>query len=364
MNKASQNQPSESGLFNFNKLKPIKRIGNKCIFNEKCKKYVTKHLFSFFYIHELSQICSTNIFFYNCFRDLEMPYWKYEMLNIIDLFNLDIKNEKEEIDESFKQCIEKHLLYSMKDHPGNYVRIGKEGFNIISQVYYDPDMQNQLDKLKDGNKYNSLEEFDCDNLDTLEFEEEINEINTMRLRTPWEVVYCHKAYKPGNIIFLPEKSTLKFGFSFNHVIKGNYKLYLNQSIINMKNAKLHLSIIINDEQVFEINDFPSKKILNQFNDDNIMDIEEDDNDDGINLKETYICDIYEYMFNSGKKKSNEIELKNSLTSESSTESNSSYSNYNPNKKDYTVRIEFKNNHLFWKGAWYLDGGRLVRSFVE
>ena len=363
MNKASKIQQSESGLFNHNKLNPIKRKGNKCVFSEKCKKYVTKHLFDFLYLHELSEICSANIFLYNCYQDFEIPNWKYEMLNIIDFFHLEINNKQEEIDDSFKKCIEKHILYSMEDHPGNYIRIDKEGFNIISQVYYDADMQKQLDKLKDGKKYNSLEEFNYDSLNMLEFEEEINEINTLILKTPWQVVYCHKAYKPGNIIFLQEKSTLKFGFSFNHVIKGNYKLYLHQSILNMKNAKLHIQIIINEKIVLEINNFPSKKILELFNEEDIMDIE-DDKEEDINLKETYICDINEYMFDSAKKNLNDMKLKNSLDSEASTESNSSNNSYYQNKKDYTVRIEFKNTHLFWKGGWYLDGGRLVRSFVE
>ena len=55
MNKVSQNQPSESGLFNYYKLKAIKRIGSKCIFNEKYKKYVTKHSFSFFYNNNNNQ---------------------------------------------------------------------------------------------------------------------------------------------------------------------------------------------------------------------------------------------------------------------------------------------------------------------
>ena len=32
------------------------------------------------------------------------------------------------------------------------------------------------------------------------------------------------------------------------------------------------------------------------------------------------------------------------------------------RKGYTVKIQFYNNHLFWKAGWYLDGGRLVRTF--
>ena len=35
-----------------------------------------------------------------------------------------------------------------------------------------------------------------------------------------------------------------------------------------------------------------------------------------------------------------------------------------NNKDYTVRIRFTNQHLFWKAGWYLDGGRLVRTIYK
>ena len=379
MNKVTQIQPSESGLFNQNKLIPIKREGKKNIFSERLKKNLTKYLYDFFYIRELSEIGSTNIFLYNCFQEYELPNWKNEMLNIIDFFNLDIKNTKEEIDDSLKACIEKHRLYPMKDYPGNYIRIDKEGFNIISLVYYDPDMQNQLKKAKDRQNKSTYIEFNFEALDSLEFEEEINQINTVTLKTPWETVYNNNSYNPGNIIHLKEKSTLQFSFSFNHVIKGNYKLYLHQYIINMRNARLIIQIIINNEKVFEINNFPSKKMLDQFSDDyidmdmnnnyinlegdNIMDNKENKNTiNNIKLKETYICDINESMFDSVKKNYNKKIMKDSFNSDGSTESNSSNNSYNSNSNDYTVRIQFKNSHLFWKGEWYLDGGRLVRSF--
>ena len=63
----------------------------------------------------------------------------------------------------------------------------------------------------------------------------------------------------------------------------------------MRNAKLHIQILINDEIIFEINNFPSKKHLEQFRGG-----DEFANGD-INLKETYICYINEYMFDSVKK---------------------------------------------------------------
>lgn len=292
------------------------------------------------------------------------------MLNIINIFQLDIKNMKEEVGESLKECIQKHRLYAMKDFPGNFIRIDNEGFNYISLAYFDPNMQFHLDKSKNLNDSNSINNFNFDSLDMIELDDEIEEINPITLKTPWKIVHCNNSYKPGNIIFLEEKSSLNFGFSFNHVLRGNYKLYLHQSILNMKNANLNLKIIINDQNVFEINNFPSKKILEQFNDGQNMDIDTD-SDTEINLKETYICDINDYMFDSIKndlKKSIDLENKNSfnsmesLKSLSTTQSLNSIKSYDNNKKDYTVRIQFNNNHLFWKAGWYLDGGRLVRSF--
>ena len=361
---------SETGLFNHNKLKPIKRNGIPCVFRKNLSKNVMKHMYNFLNIRELSEIGSVNIFLYNCFKEYEIPNWKSEMSNIIQIFNLDIKNEKEEIDKSLIDCINKHRLYPMKDYLGNFLKIDNTGVNFISLVYYDPNMQLQLDKLKNNinENENDKNRFNFEALKLMEIDDGIEEINHLTLKTPWKVIYSNNSYSPGKIIFLEEKSTLDFGFSFNHVIRGNYKFYLHQSIIDMRNAKLHIQILINDEKVFEINDFPSKKILAQFKNDNLY-INND-----INLKETYICDINEYMFDSVKKNNlkksmvKDIEIKTSINSvgstgsASTTQSLNGYNNINYERKDYTVRIQFYNTHLFWKAGWYIDGGRLVRSF--
>ena len=368
-NKSGQTNISKSGIFNLNNLNLIKRKGKPNIFSERLKGNLTKYLFDFFYYRELSDICSANIFLYNCFREYEMSTWQIEMRNIIDIFHLDIKNMKEEVDESLLACIQKHRLYPMKDHKENFVKIDKEGINILSLVYYDPDMQTQLNKLTNNNQ-NIINHFNLEALEMVEMDEDINEINPLTLKTPWKVVYSNNSYNPGNIIFLEEKSPLDFGFSFNHVIKGNYKFYLHQSITNMKNAKLHLRISINDQVVFELNNFPSKKILEQFNNNEI-------NDEN-NLIDTYICDINEYMFESVKNSLKnsvgmELETKKSFQSEGSTESNTSTKSINnlnnikncdSNIKEYTIRIRFTNQHLFWRAGWYLDGGRLVRSVYK
>ena len=126
---------------------------------------------------------------------------------------------------------------------------------------------------------------------------------------------------------------------------------------------LNLKIFINNIVVFELNNFPSKAILGQFNEDNniIIDSDDENDDNDIKLKDTYICDINSYMFDSIKDN-----LKNSVDSDISnisTESNNSTKNSNI-IKDYTIRIRFTNQHLFWRAGWYLDGGRLVRSIYK
>ena len=206
----------------------------------------------------------------------------------------------------------------------------------------------------------------------------MDKINPYTLKTPWKVVPCINSYNKGNIIFLEEKSPLDFGFSFNNVIKGNYKLYLHQYITNMKNAKLIMKITINNIVVYETKDFPDSKILEQFNDNvitnnNIYDLmndEEEENNNNINLKETYICDITEEMFDKIKNnfKNKIIESKNTLDSIGSTESNTSKHSSKKNDRcsdnkmqKYEIRVSFTNQHLFWKAGWYLDGGKLVKD---
>lgn len=356
----SNSKNSTSGIFNLKKLKIIQREGKPNVFANGIKKNLTKYLFDFFYYRELSEIGSVNIFLHNCFIEYEISTWPIEMRNLIDIFHLDTKNLKEEVDESLLESIKKQRLYPMKDFKENYVKIDKEGINLISLVYYDPNMKEQLNKL--NNNIQIKKPFNFEALEMMELDDDIDGIIPSILKTPWKVVHTKYSYIPGNIIFLEEKSPLDFGFSFHHVIKGNYKFYLHQHITNMKNAKLKLQIYINNIVVFEKNDFPSKAILEKFNEDNnIMLDSDDENDkdnDDIKLKDTYICDINSYMFDSVNDN-----LKNSTDSDISTESNNSIKNCNI-IKDYTVRIRFTNQHLFWRAGWYLDGGRLARTIYK
>ena len=147
----------DKGILNLQKIKSIKRDGKSNIFSNKLKKNVTKYLYDFLYYKELLTICPTNVFLHNCLSDYEMSSWDVEVRNIIDIFNLDIKNVKEEMGESMESCIKKNVLFKMKNCEGNYVKINHEGINIISSVYEDSDMQYQINKLKNNIINNSLD---------------------------------------------------------------------------------------------------------------------------------------------------------------------------------------------------------------
>ena len=136
-----ENLTSESGIFDSRIMHKIDRPCKPCIFYKRLKRNLTKYLFDFFYYRELYQICSANLFLYQCFTEYQLMTWKLEMNNIINIFHLDIKNYDEEVDDTLTKCIKNKRTYSMKDHPGCFVRINKEGINIISLAYYDPILQ-------------------------------------------------------------------------------------------------------------------------------------------------------------------------------------------------------------------------------
>lgn len=375
------NDLKKSGIFNSDKLKIINREGKPSIFEVRVKKNVTKHLFDFLYYRELSEVGSTNIFLYNCFVEYEMSSWKIEMRNIIKIFDLDIKNEEEEIDETLTVCVKKNRIYPVKNIEGNYLRFDKEGLNLISLVYFDSDIQAQLDKNNTMNK--NLDDISFENIDEMDLENNLLDLNQTDIKITWKTIYCPNSYIPGNILYLNDKSSLDFGFSFHHVIKDNYKFYLHHAMTDMRNAKLKLQITINNQIVFEMDNFPSKKIL----DESHVNIFNDE------LKDVFICDINKHMFDGVRNDLRnsldfKFDLKSSFSSEKSTESNTNSfksnksinslqssiisvnsskgneNNNNINTKDYTVRIRFFNTQLFYKPGWYLDGGRLVRSVYK
>ena len=142
--------PTGSGIFNSKKMQKIKRQGKPCIFRNKLSKNVMKYLFDFFYYRELYNLGSVNLYFYQCFTDYQLLTWKIEMNNIIDIFHLEIKN-KEEVDDTLTKCISNKRTYNMKDHPGCFVRINKDGINIISSAYYDNTIKKEINLLNKNN---------------------------------------------------------------------------------------------------------------------------------------------------------------------------------------------------------------------
>ena len=377
----------KKGILNLTKITSIKREGKSSIFSRKMKKNLTSYLYDFLYYKELLNISHTNIFLHNCLSDYEMHSWAVEIRNIIDIFNLDVKNIKEEVGNSLLACIKKNRFYKMLNCQGNYVHINQEGINIISLVYDDEDMKSQLNKLnnKINNGVNIIFNNSLHSFDSFELIKDggMNEMYHRDWNTPWKTIQSNNSYNKNNIIFLEDKSPLDFGFSFNNVIKGNYKFYLHHYIINMKNAKLIMNITINNVLVYTIENFPNSKILEQFDNNNNLfsndfnEIMSEFNDEDficnekkdIDLKETFICNITEEMFEKALNNSKKVfEAKTTFESQGSTESSTSKSsdkNYDLNIdrriKKYTIRVRFMNQHLFWKAGWYLDGGKLVKG---
>lgn len=377
--KSLGNVPIKKGIFDSKSLKMIERAGKPCVFRDVLKQNITLYLFDFLKFNELSNFCCANVFLHNCF----IEYEKSTLRNIIDTFHLDIKNQEIDIDETLSTCMKKNHIYPIENIKENYLRINKEGIHLISLVYYDPDMQEQLEKSKTLNKESKTIEFDFEAQQQMDLEDDFDTNNHHNMKTPWISFYSKHSYIPGNIIYLEEKSTLDFSFSFHHVIKDDYKLYLHQSMTDMRNAKLRLQIIINDELIIETPKFPSKKVLEQ----SYL-----KRTDDIKLYDVYICDINKYMFESVEndlKKSIESnnDLKTSVQSDKSTESNTfksansnksissiislqSQNNVNDFEKnkskdnEFTVKIRFINTHLLWKAGWYLDGGKLVKSIYK
>jgi hypothetical protein len=377
-----ENITSESGIFNSSLMQKINRKCKPCIFSEKLKRNLTKYLFDFFYYRELHQICSANLFFYQCFTEYQLMTWKIEMNNIIDIFHLDINNYDEEVDETLTKCIQKKRIYSMKDHPGCYIRINKEGLNIISLVYYDSSIpkecscnsndispikkiifkENSIDSnsnynittfaFNDNNglgsmiKQNTIESISEGQSNLGSMESITNNIKNDDIEN-WKIKNLDDSYNNNQCIILNKTSPLNFGFSFYHVIKGDYQLYLHHSLINMKNARLILQVSINGNIVYTLSNFPSNELVSQ----DIRD--EKEKEKNIKLKEYLICSITKKMFEESNYTLNGNEIEDNNDDDEKNKF-----------RDYEVRVTFKNQDLFWKAGWCIDGGRLLRKVYE
>jgi len=366
---------SESGIFNTNKMQKIKRQGKPCIFSEKLKPTMMKYLFDFFYYRELYDLGTINLYFYQCFTEYQLLTWNIEMNNIIDIFHLDIKNYEEEVDDTLTKCISKKRTYNMKDHPGCYIRINKDGINIISSAFYDISVKKDMNYLnKNNTTINKNNNLNLDLINDKLSNININKINNdeyesqnkyvynqenFNLSEPpsnlgsadsitalkitdsylWNTKYLENSYiKNSPCINLIKTAPLNFGFSFYHVIKGDYQLYLNHCLINMKNAKLLLQVFINQHNIYTLKNFPSNELIEQY------ESFQTENNENIKLREYLICSITKKMFDDANK------------NEKSDENNKI--------KDYEVRVVFKNTNLFWKSGWCIDGGRLLRKVYE
>lgn len=265
-------------------MNQIKRKNIPCIFSNKLKQNLTLYLFDFLTYYDLSKICSANIYLCNCFN-LYQSSWKNELKKIQQIFNLDVPVEN--IDENLTSCIQKERVYRMKDYKGNFLKFKKEGLNIFSLIYYE-------NWVKTKNEH-------------------------------WFIKIAQNTYFNGKCLFLESPCEIEIYFTFNHILKGNYKLFIHHSFINMKNAQLKCNIFIDNNIIKTINNFPSEEMLERGT---------NGDDNSSTLIEEFLCEIKENMFDINK------------------------------KKDYCIKITFQNKDLFWKAGWFIDGGKLVSDLYQ
>ena len=366
-----ENSTSEIGIFNSYLMHKINRKCKPCVFSQRLKRNLTKYLFDFFYYRELHTICSANLFLYQCFTEYQLMTWKLEMNNIINIFHLDIKNYEEEVDDTLTKCIQKKRTYAMKDHPGCFVRINKEGLNIISIAYYDASIQKYFNKNDSPIKKTFGNEDINNNLFEKNFErnerrkntieslseppsnlgsmDSITAININNDFNPWVKRILEDSYTFNECILINTTSPINFGFSFYHVVKGDYQLYLHHSLINMKNARLILQVSINGNVIYNFSNFPYNNLIEQDN------REEKKKEKNIKLNEYLICSITKKMFEQA-----DLNRKNSEENEENLKIDEEINKC----KDYEIRVTFKNQDLFWKAGWCVDGGRLLRKRYE
>ena len=355
-------------------MQKINRKGKPCIFSQKLNKNITKYLFDFFYYRELYNLGSVNLYFYQCFTEYQLLTWKVEMNNIIDIFHLEINNYEDEVDDTLTKCISKKRTYNIIDHPGCFVRINKEGINVISLAYFDNSVKKNMNPLFNsvgpGERNNNLDlniindklnNLNINKINEPEFSNKNNNIetNSFTISEPpsnygsadsittlkvseghfWNTKYIEGSYiQSYPCINLTKTAPLNFGFSFYHIIKGDYQLYLNHSLINMKNANLILQVFINDYNIYTQKNFPSNELIERYEG------EQNEIVTKIKLKEYLICGITKKMFDDANK--NGINDEQNLI------------------KDYEIRVVFSNQDLFWKAGWCIDGGRLLRKVYE
>ena len=272
-------------------MKKIKREPNVKTFNNKISPNITKYLFDYFSYKELYEMGKINLYFMNNIIDFikETEPWPEKIRKFKSKYNLKIY--KDEVDLTLKEAKINKRRYKFPSDNGNEIN------------YYQFDM--------DGNKYISIAR-------SFNWAHKNN-------NSYWREIKIKGSYEPKqNVPYLITVCWVDTNFSFFHVKKNNYKLYMNETFITSKKfvERIVLKVIIDENIIIYEKKFPNQKIFDNNNNE----------EEKSKLNEDFICYIKKEDFDKGKK---------------------------DEKGDYIVKIEFSHgNDSHWKGGWIIDGGCL------
>ena len=272
-------------------MKKIKREPNVKTFNNKISLNLTKYLFDYFSYKELYEMGKINLYFMNNIIDYikETEPWPQKIRKFKSKYNLKIY--KDEVDLTLKEAKINKRRYKFPSENGNEIN------------YYQFDM--------DGDKYISIAR-------SFNWAHKNN-------NSYWREIKIKGSYEPKqNVPYLITVCWLDTNFSFFHVKKNNYKLYMNETFITSKKfvERIVLKVIIDENIIIYEKKFPNQKIFDNNNNE----------EEKSKLNEDFICYIKKEDFDKAKK---------------------------DEKGDYIVKIEFNHgNDIYWKGGWIIDGGCL------
>ena len=272
-------------------MKKIKREPNVKTFNNKISPNLTKYLFDYFSYKELYEMGKINLYFMNNIIDYikETEPWPEKIRKFKSKYNLKIY--KDEVDLTLKEAKINKRRYKFPSDNGNEIN------------YYQFDM--------DGNKYISI---------ARSFNWAYKNNNSY-----WREIKIKGSYEPKqNVPYLITVCWVDTNFSFFHVKKNNYKLYMNETFITNKKfvERIMLKVIIDENIIVYEKKFPNQKIFDNNNNE----------EEKSKLNEDFICYIKKEDFDKAKK---------------------------DEKGDYIVKIEFSHgNDSYWKEGWIIDGGCL------
>jgi hypothetical protein len=272
-------------------MKKIKREPNVKTFNNKISPNITKYLFDYFSYKELYEMGKINLYFMNNIIDYikETEPWPEKIRKFKSKYNLKIY--KDEVDLTLKEAKINKRRYKFPSDNGNEIN------------YYQFDM--------DGNKYISIAR-------SFNWAHKNN-------NSYWREIKIKGSYEPKqDVPYLITVCWVDTNFSFFHVKKNNYKLYMNETFITSKKfvERIVLKVIIDENIIIYEKKFPNQKIFDNNNNE----------EEKSKLNEDFICYIKKEDFDKAKK---------------------------DEKGDYIVKIEFSHgNDNYWKEGWIIDGGCL------